>query len=169
MKTLIHRYGTPLTTGLFLVSAVSGVALFFRWQPAAFHMMHEWLSLVLLAPFALHIWKNWKPFVGYLKRRTLIIPLLASILVAVPFAVNGMMQSRGGSPGFRVMSVMTKARLIDLAPVLNASPEDLVKRLRDEGHKVDAPEATLEGVAASSGVRPSELLLKLIPDRASKR
>ncbi|MBB3973942.1 DUF4405 domain-containing protein [Hansschlegelia beijingensis] len=165
MKTLIHRYGTPLTTGLFLVSAVSGVALFFRWQPAAFHLMHEWLSLALLVPFGLHLWKNWKPMVGYLKRKTLIIPLLASILVAVPFAVNGMMKSRGGSPGFRAMSVLTKAQLSDLAPILKASPEDLVARLRADGHKVDTAEATLEGVAASSGVRASELLFKLMPQR----
>ena len=55
MNRYFDRYATPLITGFFIVSAVSGVALFFRWTPSAFHAMHEWLSMVLLVPFALHL------------------------------------------------------------------------------------------------------------------
>ena len=51
----MHRFATPLTTGLFVVSAVSGIALFFHWAPTAFHTMHVWLSMVLLLPFILHV------------------------------------------------------------------------------------------------------------------
>ncbi len=46
MPAFLARYATPLTTGLFIVSLVSGIALFFHWGGAAFHGMHEWLSMV---------------------------------------------------------------------------------------------------------------------------
>ena len=49
MSSLLSRYATPLTTGLFLVSLVSGIALFFHLGAAAFHGMHEWLSMALMA------------------------------------------------------------------------------------------------------------------------
>jgi hypothetical protein len=74
-----------LTTGLFLVSAISGIALFFRWSPGSFHAMHEWLSM-LLAPFVLHMWRNWGAFMTYIKRNTLWIPLALCIIISIPFA-----------------------------------------------------------------------------------
>ena len=46
MKPFLNRYATPLTLGLFAVSALSGVALFFHLAPGAFHGMHEWLIRV---------------------------------------------------------------------------------------------------------------------------
>lgn len=58
MKDIANRYATPLTTGLFAVSAISGVALFFHLGSAYFHGMHEWLSMALLIPFGVHVWKN---------------------------------------------------------------------------------------------------------------
>ena len=64
MKSILYRYATPFTTGLFLVSLVSGVALFFHVGPAAFHGMHEWLSMVLILPFVLHMWRNWRPMLS---------------------------------------------------------------------------------------------------------
>ena len=67
MSKILSKYATPFTTGLFLVSLISGIALFFHFGPSAFHGMHEWLSMVLILPFVLHIWKNWRPFVCYFK------------------------------------------------------------------------------------------------------
>ncbi|MCB1455931.1 MAG: DUF4405 domain-containing protein, partial [Nitratireductor sp.] len=61
MPDLLSRYATPFISGLFLVSLISGIALFFHVGPSGFHGMHEWLSMVLIAPFVLHLWKNWKP------------------------------------------------------------------------------------------------------------
>ena len=131
MNTFINRFATPLTTGLFLVSLVSGVALFFHWVPGAFHAMHEWLSMFLLVPVALHVWKNWKGLMGYLRHKTLLIPLLASLLVAVPFTVSGLTGSRGGNPAFRAIPLLTQAPLSDLAPVLKTTPDALLATSRD--------------------------------------
>jgi len=161
----LHRYGTPLTVGLFLVSAVSGVALFFRWAPQAFHSMHEWLSLVLLAPFAVHMWKNWRPLIGYLRRRTLMIPLALSLVVAIPFAINGLTATRTGSPAFRVVRLMTAAPLTALAPVLKTTPERLQSALQERGFTVASVSDRFDSIVAGSPTPPERVLFELLPGR----
>ncbi len=82
VRDFFFRYGTPLTAGLFIVSAVSGVALYFGWSPGLFHEMHEVLSLVLLLPFVLHLWRNWRPFLNYFRHAAMPIALVASLAAA---------------------------------------------------------------------------------------
>ena len=161
----MHRLATPLTTGLFAVSSVSGVALFFRRLPAAFHTMHVWLSMVLLVPFAFHLWRNWRGLLGYARRGTLVIPLLLCLAVAVPFAIAGLGGGgrRGGNPAFGAAALMTQARLSDLAPVLRTTPDMLLATLRQRGYPAQSADETLAAVAATSGKEPTEALAAVMP------
>lgn len=161
----MHRYGTPLTVGLFAVSAVSGVALFFRWAPAAFHSMHEWLSLVLLVPFGVHMWKNWRPLVGYARRRTLFVPIALTVLAALPFVYTGLTATRAGQPAFRVVRLMTQSPLTALAPVLKTTPDALQADLRRRGFTVASADDRLDKITAGSGTAPERLLFDLMPSR----
>lgn len=163
MSRFINRFATPLTTGLFVVSAVSGVALFFHWVPGAFHSMHVWLSMVLLLPFVLHVWRNWRSLLAYAKRGTLVVPLIASLLVAVPFAVSGTSGGgRGGNPAFRATAFMTQARIADLAPVLKTMPDALLTTLKQQGYRAQSAGQTLHEVASASGTQGSEALFAVI-------
>ena len=163
MSNFINRYATPLTTGLFFVSLVSGLALFFGWLPQVFHGMHEWLSLLLLLPFALHMVKNWRALAAYAKRKTLVVPLVLSLAVAVPFAIAGLSRGPGGNPGARAVGVMTQAPLAALAPVLKTTPEALIEALTAQGLTVPSADTTLAAVAAAGGKQPNTLLISLLP------
>lgn len=163
MDSFIQRYATPLTTGLFVISTISGIALFFHWQTGAFRGMHEWLSLLLLLPFVFHVWKNWRPLVGYLRRGTLILPLLACVVISVPFAVAGLSSGGGGNPAMRTMHLMTATPLEDLAPVLKSTPEALRTRLADKGYTVAPDAPTLDAIAAASGTEAMDLFIVLLP------
>jgi hypothetical protein len=165
LNDFMHRYGTPLTAGLFTVSAVSGVALFFHWAPRTFHAMHEWLSVVLLAPFALHLLKNWKPLLAYAKRKTLVIPLVLSVLVAVPFALTAARGGRAGNPALQAVSLMTEASLADLAPVLHAKPEELLRHLQQQGYKASSTSDSVTAIATASQARASDVLYAMLPSR----
>lgn len=165
LARIMHRLATPLTTGLFVVSAVSGTALFFRWMPGAFHAMHVWLSMVLLAPFLLHVWRNWRPLIGYARRGSLSVPLALSLAAAIPFAVSGSGKGHGGNPAFRAMALMTQARLVDLAPVLKTTPDALLKAIERRGGVARSPDDTLDRIASASGRNASELLLSVMPRR----
>jgi hypothetical protein len=170
LARFMQRFATPLTTGLFLVSTVSGVALFFHWQQAAFHSMHEWLSMVLLAPFVFHLWKNWRALVVYARRGTLIVPLAACVVVAVPFAYNSLTSEgrRGGNPGFQAISLLTQAPLSDLAPLLHQTPDALIETLKQKGYQAGSTGETLASVAAAAGKQPFEALTAIMPNRRGR-
>lgn len=165
--SLFNRYATPFTTGLFLVSLVSGVALFFHWQQGAFHAMHEWLSMVLLVPFFLHVWKNWTPLVGYFKRGTLVIPLVLCVIAALPFAYQALSAGpgggRAGNPAFRAATVLVRAPLADLAPLFKTTPDALIATLRDKGYQAQSPDDTLDALATAAGKQPTDALGAILP------
>ena len=48
MTRFLNRIATPLTTSLFLVSLLTGLALFLHIGPQGLHPAHEWLSLLPL-------------------------------------------------------------------------------------------------------------------------
>ena len=159
-SALFNKAATPFTAGLFLVSAVSGAALFFHFGMGAFHEMHEWLSMVLLLPFAWHVWKNWTPFVGYMRRGWLVIPLALSIAAGVAFAVPALTgtEGGGGNPGMQAARLLTGAKLSDVAPLLKLSPDELAAALRGSGFEVKSNDASLAGIAAASGKEPRAIL-----------
>lgn len=164
MKNFMNRYATPLTTGLFAVSAISGIALFFHLATGAFHAMHEWLSMLLLLPFALHMWKNWRPLVSYARNGALLIPLAACLVVAVPFAVTGL-SGGGGNPARRAVAMMTTVPLSDLAPVMKSTPDAMMKALAQSGYAVSSAEQSLEAIAQASGKSAFDALGALVPAR----
>ena len=53
--------------------------------------MLEWLSMALLLPLVLHVWKNWGFLVRYLGRGTMLGPgLLACLAAEAAFALPAM-------------------------------------------------------------------------------
>ncbi len=169
MNAVLHRFSTPLTVGFFAVSAISGTALFFHLGEGIFHEMHEWLSMVLLAPIALHLWKNWGPLVAYARRGTLLLPVAAALLLAGAFAVPGRDDDgpggHDGRPGGRAVQLMIEAPLSDLAPVLKTTPDALAASLRQRGYTVNSPADSLHAVASTAGVPAAEILFGLIAGR----
>jgi hypothetical protein len=166
LNSLLSRYATPLTLGLFAVSTVSGLALFFHLAPRAFHGMHEWLSMLLLVPVGLHVWRNWGPLKGYFRRGTLIWPVAVTALAGLAFVIPSLAGSTGGGPPpLRAAQLMTQARLVDLAPVLKTTPDGLQQRLRQQGFRVESGDQTLAAVTASAGIPPENVLFELISAR----
>lgn len=146
MKTALTRHATPYTTGLFLVSTVSGVALFFHLGSNLFHSMHEWLSMLLLVPVGLHVWKNWGALLTYLRRHTLLLSLAAGIAFAVP----SLGSSSGSNPAFRLNNAATSAPLTQLAPLLHSSPAALQAKLKARGLQVASANDSVKTIAAAN-------------------
>lgn len=150
MKAALTRHATPYTTGLFLVSTVSGVALFFHLGSNLFHSMHEWLSMLLLVPVGLHVWKNWGALLTYLRRHTLLLPLLLSLAAGIAFAVPSLGSSSGGNPAFRLNNAATSAPLTQLAQLLHGSPAALQAKLQARGLQVASVNDSVKTIAAAN-------------------
>lgn len=152
MLALLNRYATPLITGLFLVSLISGLALFFHIGPAGFHGMHEILSLLLIVPLALHLWRNWRPFAAYFRRAPMAVALALSAVMAVPFLMSG---GTGGPGGDRaavsgLIRAVMAATPAELAPLFDATPEAVAAALDAAGIPVLAGQS-LAALAAAAG------------------
>ncbi|QYZ68280.1 DUF4405 domain-containing protein [Neotabrizicola shimadae] len=164
MAQALQRYATPFITGFFLVSLVTGVALYVHVGPAAFREMHEILSLVLILPFVLHLWKNWRPMLAYFKRAPMIIALavtlVSSALFFIPSGETG--ATAGGPPPFALAQAVIARPLADVAPVLGTTAEDLTARLTAAGFTVTGPDEALVDVATGSGKNPMELMAVLV-------
>lgn len=164
MPKLLNRYATPFINGLFLVSLVSGIALFFHIGPSGFHGMHEWLSMVLIVPFVLHIWKNWKPMLCYFKRVPMAIALVASLAAAGVFLMpsSGEQTGRaGGPPQFRLARLVLNGTVADVAPIVGTDAETLLMQLGAQGFTVDGADQTLSAIAAASGKTDGDIAVAL--------
>ncbi|MER5171025.1 DUF4405 domain-containing protein [Thioclava sp. GXIMD2076] len=155
MRQTLFRYATPLITGLFLVSLVSGVALFFHWQMGWFHSMHEWLSMVLVIPFVLHLWRNWRPLKAYFKAPPMLLALVASLIAAVAFAlpISSESTAKGGRPPqFALAQKLLDAPISEIAPVLDSDSTALLTRLQAAGYS-GTPEQSPAEIAQGAGAQ----------------
>lgn len=160
LKATLLRYGTPFTVGLFLVSTVSGVALFFHLGTNLFREMHEILSMVLLLPVVLHMWRNWTGFKNYFRRAAMPISLGLCLLAAGGYAYAGFSKP-SGNPAIALMGAAQKAPIAQLAPVLGLETGAAVKRLQDAGFGPVAPSDTVADLAAKAKTSPMAIMARL--------
>ena len=161
MPAFVSRYAPPLITGLFMVSLVSGIALFFHVGGATFHGMHEWLSMVLIVPFIAHIWKNWRPFLNYFKRWPMAIALALSVAVSIPFAIPSSSGSTGGNPLVAVAGAVQNAPVTAVAALYGKTPEDMMDALESQGLTVTSPDQTLLEVASANDKSGRDVIFAL--------
>jgi hypothetical protein len=162
LSEFLRRTATPFTAGLFIVSAVSGAALYFGVLPRIFYEMHEVLSMLLLVPFAVRLWRNWHSLIGYFRRAAMPIALTASVVVAAFFAFGAAGgPPRGGNPAFALMRAAQDAPLASLAPILQMDEATAVKRLSDAGFGSVSAKDTVAAIAARSGRDAFEVMAPL--------
>lgn len=151
LKANLFKIATPLTAGLFLVSAVSGVALYFGWSPGLFHEMHEVLSMVLLAPVVVHLWRNWKPLLGYFRRIAMPSMLALSVIAAGYYAIGSLGSAGRANPAMSLFALAQTAPLSDLAPVLKLDIGTAEARLNNAGLGPVQPTDTIASIATRTG------------------
>ncbi len=165
MPDILNRYATPFVTGFFLISLISGVALFFHVGTSAFREMHEILSMVLILPFVLHAWKNWRSLLNYFRRAPFWIGSAVSLVAALAFAwpaLTGSGASSGGPPPFALSNAVLKAPVAEVAPVLNTTADDLLAGLKAKGFTVTTADESLSAIGSHSGKDTMELAAALV-------
>lgn len=162
MFKLLMRYATPATTWLFIISLVSGIALFFHVGQAYFRGMHEWLSMVLILPFILHIVRNWRPFVSYFKHLPMAIALVLAVAAGGVFAYEGM-NGASGNPMVAILRALEKSTVTETAAIFDQTPEALKAALEAKGYKIASAETRLNDIATASG----KTTMNIVQDLAS--
>ncbi|MBK1637207.1 DUF4405 domain-containing protein [Rhodovulum adriaticum] len=150
MPTTLMRYATPTTIAFFLVSLITGIALFFHVGPSAFHGVHEWLSMVLILPFVLHVWRNWKPMTKYMTGKPLLVSAVVSVLASAIFFLPMGGAGGGRPPVFALSQQVLQHTPAEVAPALGMTADALTAKLTAAGYTV-APDQSLNAIAQGSG------------------
>ncbi|GEO86770.1 MULTISPECIES: DUF4405 domain-containing protein [Alphaproteobacteria] len=161
MPTFLSRYATPFTTGLFLVSLISGIALFFHFSTSAFREMHEWLSMVLILPFILHIWKNWRPFLTYFKRPPMAIALGLSLAAGIVMAWPALTGESSVSPQVAMIELVTNGTPAQVAPLYGQTEEAFIAILKEKGFTAAETGKSLVDIATASGKGERDVAMTL--------
>ena len=115
--------------------------------------MHEWLSMVLILPFGLHVWKNWRAFTVYFRHAPMAVALVVSTVAAAVFLMPSSQPAGagGGNPALAVLNRLTAATPAELAAVLDTTPEAVTTALATQGIAATAPDQPLTAAVAASG------------------
>lgn len=126
-----REWVTPVAAGAFLLSAVTGVLIFFHVDTGLNKFAHEWLSWILLGAVALHVVANLGGFKRHLAaRRGQVLMGLFALVLALSFFGAGEKQEPPFAPPIRALSA---APLATLAQVAEITPEQLKTRLAEAG------------------------------------
>lgn len=162
-----REWATPLTMGAFLLSAVTGMLLFFHLDSGLNKPAHEWLSWALLAGVALHAFSNLQAFKRHLGSpagRALIG--LFAVLLALSFVPLG---GRSEPPFLVPVRALAQAPLDTLALVAGVDGGTLAARLRAAGLAPAGGGQSLADLVGPDPRRQAEALARLLGpgDRAA--
>ncbi len=89
--TLSRQWVTPLLAGSFLLSAVTGILLFFKIHLGLIKPFHEWLSWILVIASVLHIILNYAPLCKTLTPRLgkIIVVIFALLTLGILLPLGG--------------------------------------------------------------------------------
>ena len=125
---LNREWITPVTTGAFLLSGVTGIFLFFKIEVGASKFVHEWFSWVLVGGALLHVLSNINAFKYHLSTRVgQVIIALFVVGLGVSFVPSG--GGEGEPPFIPPLRALAQAPMSTLAQVAQLSPEELRERL----------------------------------------
>lgn len=155
---------TPITTGAFLLTAVTGVLLFFHAATGLNKEVHEWLSWVFLVGAILHLALNFGPFKKYLtQRKGQALMGFFVLLLALSFIPAGE-EHHHDSPFVPPIKALAQAPLSTLAQVAQTSPEQLGERLSGRGITVNSYQQSISELVGDDFRAQVHILKGLLED-----
>jgi hypothetical protein len=154
---------TPVVMGAFLLSAVTGVLMFFHLDSGLNKTAHEWLSWAMVIGVGLHVLLNMPAFKRYLKQTTgrVVIGAFALILALSFIPAGG---SSGSEPGFAPpVRALAKAPITVLAQVAGTSTEDLKAKLQAQGLTVTSDQQSVADLVGPDLRKQIGTISKVLP------
>ena len=109
------RASTPVAGAVFVVSATTGVLLFFHLGERLIKDLHEWVGVAFVAAAILHVLRNRHALAAHARRPTLWVALAAALVTAAAedSATGGPDPARGIWPVIATIDASGFTRLDD--------------------------------------------------------
>ncbi|MFA5323274.1 MAG: DUF4405 domain-containing protein [Smithella sp.] len=159
IENKLREWATPITVGAFILTAVTGIMLFFKVELGLAKHVHEWFSWLLVIGAILHLIVNWRACVRYLSS-----PLAKGILIffllltCASFLPVDLERHNRGQPLKRISKTLIQTSLQKIAPVANHSPEEVTNILESKGIVIDNKDQTIMEIAEKNGTSPLHVL-----------
>ena len=155
-----REWVTPMVAGGFLLSAVTGVLMFFHLDTGLNKVAHEWLSWVFLGGMALHLTLNFEGLKRQLsQRKGQVLAGLFMLILLVSFVPGG---EKGEPPFAASVRALSQTSLTNLALVVEMNPAQLQDHLVKAGLPVQSEAQSLADLVGSDLRQQVDLLNKLI-------
>ncbi|MFW7270150.1 hypothetical protein ACMAUO_19720 [Gluconacetobacter sp. Hr-1-5] len=120
--------------------------------------------MVLLLPFVLHLVKNWNSLLNYARRGWLYIPFLIALLASAYFFLAPSSGNKGGNRqvAFRVVNLVTRAPIGQVAPLFGADAPEALRRLHAQNFMVDSETLPIDDIARANNRTTNEVLAALM-------
>jgi hypothetical protein len=154
----IREWATPLTAGAFILSAVTGIMLFFKINPGLVKPAHEWLSWLLVIGALTHVAVNWRTVAHYVSKPVgkVILTLFILLLGVSMLPVAG--GKSKGHPVARITDSMVRAPLSVVARTANHTPDEAIAILKSKGIQVEGKDQTVQDIASRNNQNPIRVL-----------
>lgn len=167
MKTL-RDWATPLVFGVFLVMAITGLAMFFHFSSHLQSEVHEWAGWGMVAFAVAHIVSNFAGFKKHFRWPSIAVGVVAisTVLIIGAFTLGGDEEARKGkSPPMLAMAAITKAPITQVAPLFQKTPEQALEALKTAGFDLPDANASLESVTHGEREKVGKALAALTGDK----
>ena len=159
-----HRpWITPVVMGAFLLSAVTGILMFFHLDSGLNKTAHEWLSWAMVIGVGLHVLLNMPAFKRYFTQNVgrAVVGAFALVL-ALSFIPAG---GEGGSePGFAPpVRALAKAPITVLAQVTGNSADELKAKLQAQGLSVTSDQQSVADLVGGDLRKQIGTISKVLP------
>ncbi|WP_127806281.1 DUF4405 domain-containing protein [Hydrogenophaga sp. NH-16] len=154
---------TPVVMGAFLLSAVTGVLMFFHLDSGLNKTAHEWLSWAMVIGVGLHVLLNMPAFKRYLKQTTgrVVIGAFALVLALSFIPAGG---SSGSEPGFAPpVRALAQAPISVLAQVAGTSTDDVTAKLQAQGLTVTSDQQSVADLVGPDLRKQIGTISKVLP------
>lgn len=161
MLQTLNRWATPLTIGAFIISAITGILIFFHINIGLVKPSHEWLSWLMVIGVGAHIAVNWRMFARYFsstKKLALGIILTCVALTVLSIAPLGGKNSNGRPPMVKAAEALNRAPLVQVAALVQQDPAALVAKLQAQNLQVNDTTQTLTQIAQANHTEAMKVL-----------
>lgn len=159
MKVQRH-WVTPLMAGAFLLSAVTGVLIFFHLETGANKFMHEWLGWLLLAGAGLHVLLNLGGLKAQLAQRRGQL-LFGAFVVALALSFLPL----GGNhepPFMQPIRSLAQSPIATLAVVAQVSPQEMIARLGQAGVQASSEQQSVRELVGNDLEKQMHVLGRIL-------
>ncbi len=157
----LREWATPFTVGAFLLTALTGILLFFKSNLGLIKPAHEWLSWLLIFGTAGHLACNWRPLVRSLARPVGALIFLVFIGLTCASALPLSEGKNRRHPAFSIAEALAQAPLSAVAQVTHRNREETMAALSGAGIRLADGEQTIREIADENGRKPLEVLALL--------